>query len=507
MLHQHSCILAEDLMQLRLEVQSYTGKQPPSPSAHNEHYFTEAGGSIGRGQGNTWTLEHDMHLSRRHVIIEYRNNAYCIIDVSSNGAFINQSASPLGRNNSHILNDGDTIQLGEHKIIARIIDTSMSKHKEFYETAPQQDASSIFSNSSYLNKFTNSTLGINNNFEDNNLNDDPFGDVFNPRPIHSNHIPKQENETFNSIYDAFQLLPAQSSEAHAVNISDSTSQQIESLETNKIIEAPRPTSITEEFTFTHKNNQEESILFSAGENEVKTTAIKQENIPSPLSPPINKTKENEEASITPESLEDLLAGAGLTFDQLKKDVPTDIYNIIGRILQESIQGTIELLRGRSEIKNHLKLDRTVIGDIQNNPLKFMPNAEQVMIYLFTSGNNTDKSYLSLLDAMQEAFDDLKAHQLAVTAAMQQALQATVRHHFSPDNLKKKLEKTNKIASLIPLQREAKLWNMFENLYDDIEHEASENFQAILDREVAKAYELQIMEIKYQRNINRKKKNF
>lgn len=442
-------------MRLKLKIQSYAGKQVPR-SAENECYFDAQGGSIGRGQGNTWILSYDAHLSRRHVVIEQRNGMYYISDMSSNGVFINQSNTPIGRNNSRIVNDGDIIQIGEHKILAEMVDNSMgdSTPRRFEEmpVAPP----SLFSDPAISQGHVFSDIGLTPSSRgDESSSDDPFGDVFNPRPKHQASAVHQENEQFNSIHDAFKFdagYPPQKVDESNPKIFDPPFQQPPTYEDRKVN------------AITHTNTSPQEFLRY------------------------------------------LLEGAGLNPDRLKQELPKEVYYIIGRVILESVQGTMELLRGRTEIKNHLRLDRTVIGDIQNNPLKFMPNAEQVMIYFFTSENDADKTYLPLPDAIQEAFDDLKAHQFAVTAAMQQALLTTVRHHFSPENLKMKLEKTNKLSSKIPFQREAKLWDMFESLYNDIEHEASENFQAILDREVAKTYAAHVKEIKHQRGTSRKKEN-
>ena len=443
-------------MRLKLKIQSYAGKQVPH-SNESECYFDTQGGSIGRGQGNTWTLGYDAHLSRRHVVIEQRNGIYYISDMSSNGVFINQSNTPLGRNNSRVISDGDIIQIGEHNILAEMIDDSMSASLPIgFEDIPvSQDKPPYFSDPTGSQDYAFSDLGfISSNKSDASSSDDPFGDVFNPRPKHQKPEVKQENEQFNSIHDAFKFdaeCPPQKTDEPNPNIFTPP--------------APPP-------EYEHRRIDA-----------------------------VTDTKKHAQ-----ECLHHRLEGAGLNPDRLKQKLPKEVYYTIGRILRNSIQGTIELLRGRTEIKNHLRLDRTVIGDMQNNPLKFMPNAEQVMIYFFTSGNEADKTYLALPDAMQEAFDDLKAHQFAVTAAMQQALLTTVRHHFSPENLKMKLEKTNKLSSKIPFQREAKLWDMFESLYNDIEHEASENFQAILDKEVAKIYATHVKEIKRQHSASHKKEN-
>ncbi len=237
------------------------------------------------------------------------------------------------------------------------------------------------------------------------------------------------------------------------------------------------------------------------ENKPPKKIVKAE---TPAPDPENKADINSKStpavSADSEALKMLLKGAGITQKHLPSEVPAETFEIIGHALKEVLQGTIELLRARAETKNHLHLDRTIIGNIENNPLKFMPNAEQVIVHLLTS-ENSDRTYTPLDKALEEAFDDIMAHQFAMTVATQSALKGVIKQHFSPKNLADNMAKDHPISSLIPLQRQAKLWSMFESLYEDVEKEATENFQRLLDNEISNAYEKQLMELKSLRMNN------
>jgi len=245
---------------------------------------------------------------------------------------------------------------------------------------------------------------------------------------------------------------------------------------NKLIEeAPATTKTTQKEKTTKKKKPE------ADNTKVKKTTE-------------TKSKDTSVATGNSEALKMLLKGAGITRKHLPSEVPNETFEIIGHALKEVLQGTIDLLRARAETKNHLHLDRTIIGRVENNPLKFMPNAEQVIIHLLTN-EDTNRTYTPLDKALEEAFDDIKAHQFAMTVATQNALRGVIKQHFSPKNLADNMAKEHPISAKIPLQRQAKLWNMFESLYDDVEKEAAESFQTLLDNEVGSAYEKQLLELK------------
>ncbi len=80
--------------------------------------FPETGGSIGRSYGTTMQLsDASVSLSGTHAVINRSSRGYQIMDVSTNGLFINGSHQPLGKNNSAALNDGDVLNLGPYRLM------------------------------------------------------------------------------------------------------------------------------------------------------------------------------------------------------------------------------------------------------------------------------------------------------------------------------------------------------------------------------------------------------
>jgi type VI secretion system FHA domain protein len=105
-----------------------------------------------------------------------------------------------------------------------------------------------------------------------------------------------------------------------------------------------------------------------------------------------------------------------------------------------------------------------------------------------------KEYTPPVEAIEEAFEDIRAHQLAVLAGMQTALGSIVKR-FDPKVLEKRLQKTNPLSANIPIHRKAKLWELFEMLYEEIGQEAEDDFDLLFGHAFIKAYEAQIKSIK------------
>jgi type VI secretion system FHA domain protein len=90
-----------------------------------------------------------------------------------------------------------------------------------------------------------------------------------------------------------------------------------------------------------------------------------------------------------------------------------------------------------------------------------------------------------LEATREAFSDIKSHELAVIAGMQNALLALLRR-FDPDALEERLTK-GRLDAVLPAARKARYWDAFRLTYGEISREAEDDFQAAFGRSFAKAY--------------------
>lgn len=78
--------------------------------------FGPLGGLIGRGVDNDWVLsDPERFLSSKHCQVVGEGNRYFLVDLSTNGTFLNGAAEPLGRGSRVALNDGDYFDVGEYR--------------------------------------------------------------------------------------------------------------------------------------------------------------------------------------------------------------------------------------------------------------------------------------------------------------------------------------------------------------------------------------------------------
>jgi FHA domain-containing protein len=185
----------------------------------------------------------------------------------------------------------------------------------------------------------------------------------------------------------------------------------------------------------------------------------------------------------------LLAGLGLPRLPLSGVTP-ELMERIGLLLRQAVEGTVDLLHARAATKREVRAEVTMIVAKGNNPLKFSPDAAVALGHLIVP---LGRGFMPPRQALRDAYDDLRAHQMGVMAGMRAAL-AAVLARFAPDRLERRLAQKSVLDALLPMNRKAKLWDLFHELYGDISREAEDDFHALFGREFVRAYEAQIRQL-------------
>lgn len=161
--------------------------------------------------------------------------------------------------------------------------------------------------------------------------------------------------------------------------------------------------------------------------------------------------------------------------------------LLGELLREAMRGTVELLVARAALKREMRAELTMIVARENNPLKFSPSVEVALQHLL---GPPSPGFMAAAPAVRDAFDDLRAHQLGVMAGMRAALEGVLQR-FDPQQLEAKLGARSSLASLIPATRKARLWELFQELFGQLQAEAQDDFDELFGRAFLKAYEAQL----------------
>lgn len=101
-------------MQLTLKVVSYCDQHVSESQTRTFNTFPVV---IGRSSSCDFSLEDpSQYVSSNHAVILIDDDQLLIRDTSSNGVYINGITEPIGRNRTVVLNDKDTLAIGDYKL-------------------------------------------------------------------------------------------------------------------------------------------------------------------------------------------------------------------------------------------------------------------------------------------------------------------------------------------------------------------------------------------------------
>jgi FHA domain-containing protein len=204
----------------------------------------------------------------------------------------------------------------------------------------------------------------------------------------------------------------------------------------------------------------------------------------------------QERAANDELIAGLFAGLGMAAPVPAERTPQRM-RLIGELLRESIAGTLGLLAARTIAKRELGASATLLQTRGNNPLKFSPNVDAALTHLL---GPPLRGFIGPRDAVQEAFGDLRAHQVAVLVGMRAAL-AAVLERFDPVALEARLTPRGMWDNLMPVNRRAKLWEQFGERYAEIQREVEDDFDRLFGRAFLQAYEAQLAELARAPNVD------
>ncbi|KQQ97217.1 type VI secretion system-associated FHA domain protein TagH [Massilia sp. Leaf139] len=189
-------------------------------------------------------------------------------------------------------------------------------------------------------------------------------------------------------------------------------------------------------------------------------------------------------------LEALLRGLGLPDLKLQRPA-TEVAELVGAMLREATAGTIDVLMARALTKKESRIEMTMLSIRSNNPLKFFPNPDAALTQMLTGAM---AGYMPPREAMASAFDDLRAHELAVIAGMRAALGA-VLHRFDPARIEARLAVPTVMDKMLSSNRKAKMWDRLVELYGEIAREADDDLQRLYGERFSEAYEQQVARLR------------
>ena len=178
-----------------------------------------------------------------------------------------------------------------------------------------------------------------------------------------------------------------------------------------------------------------------------------------------------------------LAAIGLDATQLKRDQAGTLAQA-GDLLRRLVGGLVIMMEARARAKSQMGAAGTSLEFDGNNPLKFARAPEQALAQLL---NPPERGFMPAERAIEDAFRDLQAHQIATLRAMQGALRSTL-DRFSPTAIRARADTKGLLGKIMPGARDAALWQAYEREFGGVAQGSDEAFMDVFAKEFRKAYE-------------------
>jgi type VI secretion system protein ImpI len=485
---------------------------PPQAAALGDggrRVFSAHGGTIGRASSCDWVLSH-RKVSGRHATISFQDGVFYIVDEqSANGVFINSAKNRLVPGRRYALKDGDRIIIDPYEMEVSIgADRGHDARRPFDEPVDARGRSQ----GGQYNPFDSV---------------DPFGPPLRtptplgtppstPRPRPAGEVVPLEELDPLKLLEGKPKPPAR--QAPSARDLENASPMAGHYQPPAVLTPPPgpPNAIVIPPDYDPlKDDSDESFDIPPPSPPTPRPAPPTPRPAAPTPPPRAATPAPRPAPPPPpdvasapieavaaippsEAVEprtdsgllEVLAGAGLHH----APVTLEFARSFGQIFRVVVSGVMDVLRARQQIKDEFRMRLTQFRPADNNPLKFSANVDDALHNLLVKRN---AAYLEPVEAFEDAFDDLRDHQMAVLAGMRVAFEAMLSQ-FDPDRLQDEFDRTVKRSALLGVTARLRYWDLYREQYEAMAKDPEATFRRLFGEEFAKAYEEQLRRLKAER---------
>lgn len=461
------------------------------------------GGSltVGRGPANDMVLpDPDRLLSKSHFVIEDHNGKIMIVDLSTNGTFLNYSKIPLGRSPTQ-LNNGDVLGLGSYELVIEIIEEipdlddlmAPPAATPLGDAARAPDPMDLLDapepGGDFLDDLLGSPAGPTGPSQLNPV--DPIDELLPP-------LGEDEDPFFQKPDDGRSgtgaSLPAHNPAMNDAFATPSSDQNLIPDDWDDLLSPspaePEPAATPEPAPArrTPPSLPTETAPPEPQADLPGETVLPPSPAPTPAPAPAPVAAASDPAPT--EAARAFLSAIGAEEVHIADEELTTTMARMGRVMRTLVTGLREILMTRTSIKSEFRIEQTMIGAGGNNPLKFSISPDQAIEAIVRP--NT-KGYLGAETAAEQALEDIKAHEVAMVTGMEAALKGVLAR-LNPEKLTDQIETSSAFGSLWK-GKKARYWEVYEKIYAEISDQAENDFHDLFSREFARAYKEQLDKLK------------
>jgi len=151
-------------------------------------------------------------------------------------------------------------------------------------------------------------------------------------------------------------------------------------------------------------------------------------------------------------------------------------------MREVVLALMEALKARGEFKGRFDPNQTGAQSAQNNPLKISTSVDDAIRKLMDSQNTR---YLAPVDALRDAFNDLKTHQIAMTSGMHAGINGLMQR-INPSELEGRFERNLKRAGN-PGNNKAKYWDLYAEFFQVLNQRNNDGLPSSFNEDFVQTY--------------------
>jgi type VI secretion system protein len=426
--------------------------------------FGVTGGRIGRSADNDWVLpDRDRYVSSHHCKVHFRAGQWILEDTSTNGVFVNGSDTPVSIEGPYKLQDGDRLRMGDYEILVSIDDRN-----DFPPDASGQLPIPPLSarTKSKSAPASNPALG------------EDLGEEIDITDLLSDSAVQPPSNSFD-----WGSAPAPEEPVAAKPAAKKSAAPIPALTPATAAPAAKPmrgafvSLLDSPLDDTTRNDdwQMQTRPYDRKTMQALTNAATLSRI-EPERPKRTDTH-------TDSGVEAFCRGAGIDPAALPTDAQAALLTLAGQVVREMVLGLMEALKGRSDMKSRLRLSQTTIQPAENNPLKFSASVDEAVLKMFDPHSSR---YLGPIEAIREAFADLRTHQNALVSAVKAAADELM-NRIEPKELQERFDRGLKRGALLGAANKMKYWDLYVEFYQALNQRNEQGLPTVFAEEFARTY--------------------
>ncbi len=470
-------------MALKLRVISDQYKQLGRDSSR---LFGVTGGRIGRADDNDWVLpDPERYVSSHHAKVSFQAGQWILEDISTNGVFVNDNDTALSVTGPRKLKDGDRLRFGDYDVLV-----SLDEHNDFSPDAsgqmPRPAAARSKSKSSRRSEQVAEDLGeeldITGLFQMRPADDDDVMAGIDGGPPHAASPATARSSSSAKAPDLLESLldPPE----HEVTLTGNEATEAWHMTTRRL----------------DKRATAASVLAAApvvvGPPSAPPPTPTRAPVVARIEPaprrPMNSPMDNADEGQS--SFDGFCRGAGIEPGALSADAQATMLTLAGQMLREVVLDLMEGLKTRTDQVRSAQNPATPLA--QNNPLKLTASVEDVLRKLLYAHGSRQ---LGAVEALREAFTDLRHQRLAGDTATQAAVDDLLRR-LDPIELQERFERGLKRAPALAGGNKTKYWDLYTEFYPLLNQRDARGLPAVFAEEFARRYAEKLEELE-----NRKRK--